>query len=207
MEVVKRPLDYEALINDLMHIAPFIYAVAIVEEENNIVYSTDNWDISADIAHICTSWNSLRAPFIMVSGVKYTILECEIDSMVATSIHGKGHIVGVKDEERKIISYVEPDGDRKAAIVELSKILRSMSSNKPYMDANAQFDTVYTVSGTNGADYVDPQLKSEITQFLNWVKNQNGLQSYINYYLQQNNLQMISELAKIYAELIKICEV
>ena len=53
----------------------------------------------------------------MVSGVKYTILECEIDSLVATSMKGEGHIVACKDEERKIITYLEPNGDRKAAII------------------------------------------------------------------------------------------
>lgn len=207
MEVVKMPLDYDTLVNNLIEDIPSIYAVAIVEGENDIVYSTDNWDISTDIAHICSSWNSVRAPFIMVSGVKYTMLECEIDSIVATSIRGEGHIVAVKDEERKIITYVEPNGDRKAAIVELSRVLRAMSSKKPHMDPNAQFDKVYIESGTRGADYVDPQLKSEIEEFLNWIKNPNGLLCYINYYLQQNNAQMISELAKIYAELIKTIEV
>ena len=207
MEVVKMPFNYESLVSNIMQTAPSILAVAIVEEKNDIVYSTNNWDIREDITHICSSWNSMKAPFIIVSGVKYTMLECEIDTIVATSILGKGHIVGVKDEVLKIITYVEPDGDRKAAIVELSRILRDMSSKEPYMYPNAQFETKYEGSGTIGAeyaDYVDPQLKSEIEEFLNWIKNPDGLLGYINYYFQQNDAQMISELAKIYAELIKI---
>ena len=194
MEVVRLPLDYETLVYNVMQYVPSIYSVVIVEGENDIVYSTDNWDISADITHICSSWNSMNAPFIMVSGIKYAILESEIDSMVATSVLGKGHIVGVKDEERKIITYVAPDGDRKAAIVELSRVLRALSSKKLYMDHNAQF---------NG---VDPHLKSEIIEFLNWIKSPDGFQSYINYYLQQNDAQIISKLAKIYTELVQIFE-
>ena len=204
LEVVRLPLDYETLVYNLMQYVPSIYSVAIVEKENDIVYSTDNWDISADITYICSSWNSRKAPFIMVSGIKYTMLECEIDTMVATSVLGKGHIVGVKDEKRKIITYVAPDGDRKAAIVELSRILRAFSSKKPYMDPNAQFETKYKASEKIGAEYVDPQLKNEIEEFLSWIKNPDGLFGYINYYFQQNNTQMISELAKIYLELIKI---
>ena len=204
METVKMPLDYESLVSNLMQTAPSILAVAIVEDKNEIVYSTNNWDIREDITLICSSWNSMKAPFIMVSGVKYTMLECEIDSMVATSILGKGHIVGVKDEEWKLVTYVEPEGDRKAALVELSRILRTMSFKEPYLDPNAQFETEYEGSGTLGAEFVNPQLKSEIEEFLNWIKNPEGLIGYINYYSQQNNAQMISELAKIYAELIKI---
>jgi hypothetical protein len=201
MEVVRMPLDYENLVSNLMQTAPSILAVAIVENKNEIVYSTNNWDIREDITHICLSWNSIKAPFIIVSGIKYTMLECEIDIMVATSILGKGHIVGVKDEELKIITYVEPDGDRKAAIVELSRILRALSSKEPYMSPNTQFETKYEAPGTIGAEdaeHVNPQLKSEIEEFLNWIKNPDGLLGYINYYFQQNNAQMISELAKIY---------
>ena len=204
MVVVKPYLEYETCVNNLMQLVPSIWAVAIVEGENDIVYSTDNWDICADVENVCSSWNSMKAPFIMVSGVKYIMLECEIDSIVATSIKKEGHIVGVKDEERKIITYVEPDGDRKAAIVELSRVLGAMSSKKPYKDSNTKFDTADLAMETRGIGYVDPQLKSEIEEFLNWIKNPDGLVTYINYYLQQNNAQMISELAKIYAELRQI---
>ena len=51
---------------------------------------------------------------------------------------------------------------------------------------------------------VDPQLKGEIQAFLDWIKDSEGLSGYINYYLQQNNAQIISELSKIYAELRQI---
>lgn len=197
-------LDYKTHIYNLMQFVPSIWAVAIVEGENNIVYSTDNWDISADVENVCSSWNSMRAPFIIVSGVKYMLLECEIDSLVATSIKKEGHIVGVKNEERKIITYVEPDGDRKAAIVELSRVLQAMCPKTLYMDANNKSDRADLAMETRETGYVDPQLKSKIEEFLNWIKNPDGLAGYINYYLQQNDVQTIFELAKIYAELRQI---
>jgi hypothetical protein len=188
MELVKSPIDYESLVNNLIEIIPAIYAVAIIENNNEIVYSTDNWDISADVENVCLSWEYLIAPYIMISGVKYTILKCEIDSIVATSIRGEGHIVGCKDGERKIIAYAEPNGDRKAAIVEISRILTKISSKNPYMETPD----------------VDPRLKREIEDFLSWIKNPYGLHSYIKYYLERNNTRIISELAKIYEELIEI---
>lgn len=207
MEIGRSPLDYETLVYKLMLDLSSIYSVVIVEGENDIIYSTDNWDISADIVNICSSWNSMKAPFIMVFGVKFTMLECEIDSMVTTSLLGKGHIIGVKDEERKIITYVESDGDIKAAIVELSRILRALSSKEPYMDKNAQFSTEDIVPSKKEENFVDPLLISEIVTFLFWIKNPNGLQSYINYFLQQNDAQIIAELAKIYSDLVQVFEI
>jgi len=188
MELVKPSIDYESIVNDFIHTMPSVYAVAIIEANNEIVFSTDNWDISADIDNICTSWNAQNAPFINVSGVKYTMLECEIDSMVATSIRGEGHIVGCKDEERKIITYIEPNGDRKAAIIEISRILVKMSSKTPYIETS----------------YTDPKIRAEIEDFLNWINHPNGLKSYIEYYIQQEDSRTISKLAKIYEELMLI---
>ena len=188
MELVKRPIDYESLVGNLLEIMPSIYAVAIIEIINEIVYSTDNWDISADIENICLCWDNRNAPIIYISGIKYTILECEIDSMVATSLQGQGHIVGCKDSDRRIITYVERKGDIKAAIVEISRILAKMSDKKPYIDE----------------PYINPEIKREIKYFLDWIKDPNGLSTYIKYYLQKNNTHIISELAKIYGELIDI---
>ena len=190
MELVKYPADYESLVSNLLEIMPSIYAVAIIEENNEIVYSTDNWDISTDIENVCLCWDYMNAPIINISSVKYTILECEIDSMVATSIQGQGHIVGSKDDERRIITYVEPNGDRKAAIVEISRILAKMSSKKPYVEE----------------PYINPELKRDIKNFLDWIKNPYGLSTHIKYYLQKNNTHIISELAKIYGDLIDIID-
>ena len=53
-------------------------------------------------------------------------------------------------------------------------------------------------------DKIDPKLKGEVQSFLEWIKDSEGLSGYINYYLQQNNTSVISELSKIYAELRQI---
>ena len=63
MELVKVLNDYETFANELMQIILAIYAVAIVEENNEIVYSTDNWDISYDLEHVCKMWNIMGAHF------------------------------------------------------------------------------------------------------------------------------------------------
>ena len=97
------PLDPETAIYNLMQSEPTIIAAAVISG-TNIIYSTDNWDISADVGRVVSSWSSMNAQFIMISGVKYSLLQCTTERLVATSIRGEWHIVGAKDDEHKVIS-------------------------------------------------------------------------------------------------------
>ncbi|TFG01826.1 MAG: hypothetical protein EU540_02795 [Promethearchaeota archaeon] len=196
------PLDPETAVYNLMQSEPTIIAVAVLRGKE-IIYTTDNWDISADVGRVVSSWASMNAQFIMISGVKYSLLQCTTERLVATSIRGEGHIVGAKDEEHKIIAYVEPDGSMNVAYMDTARCLGTISSTGPYLDANAQLGRGGPGPAAAAAS-VDPQLKGEIQAFLDWIKDSEGLSGYINYYLQQNNAQIISELSKIYAELRQI---
>jgi len=86
-----------------------IIAVALVQGKDTILYSTDNWDISADVGRVISSWSSLNVPFIVISGVKYSVLQSASERLVATSIRGEGHILGAKDDDYTLILHVEPD--------------------------------------------------------------------------------------------------
>ena len=90
-----------------------------------------------------------------------------------------------------------------AAYMDTARTLGTISSTGPYLDANVQLGKGGPGAAAAAAS-VDPQLKGEIQGFLDWIKDSEGLSGYINYYLQQNNAQIISELSKIYAELRQI---
>lgn len=199
------PVDYETGVYNLMQAEPAVIAVAIVEGRDEIVYTTDNWDVSADIGRVISSWSSQNAQFIMISGVKYSMLQCTTERLVATSIRGEGHIVGAKDEERKILCYVEPEGNMNVAYVETARTLGALSSKTPYIDPTAELgkSTGGAAAAPAGAN-VDPQLKQEIQAFLDWIKDPDGLSGYISYYLQQSNDTIISSLSQIYTELRQI---
>jgi hypothetical protein len=197
------PSTPENAIYNLMQKDPSIIAAAVLQG-NNIIYSTDNWDISADASKVVSSWNSMNAQFIMISGVKYSILQCTTERLVATSIRGEGHIIGSKDEEHKIIVYLEPDGEPMGATMDTARALSELSSRGSYLDNNTQLGKSTGSGVTAPAANIEPQLKGEIQSFLDWIKDNEGLSGYINYYLQQNNTQIISQLSKIYAELRQI---
>ncbi|NVM45661.1 MAG: hypothetical protein HWN79_12170 [Candidatus Lokiarchaeota archaeon] len=197
------PIDPATVVNKLLQRDPSIIAAALVQGRDTILYSTDNWDVSADISKVISSWNSMTAQFIMISGVKYSVLQCTSERLVATSIRGEGHILGAKDEEHKLIIYLEPDGEPMGATMDTARALSQLSSKQNYLDSSSQLGGASRPS-VSAAVNIDPQLKGEVQSFLEWIKDGEGLSGYINYYLQQNNAPIISELSKIYAELRQI---
>ncbi len=197
------PTDPATVVYNLMQKDPSIIAAAIVQGRDTILYSTDNWEIGADVSRVISSWNSLTAQFIMISGVKYSVLQCTSERLVATSIRGEGHILATKDEEHKFIIYLEPEGDPRWTMMDIARALSQLSSKQSYMDSDSQLGGESKPSTSAGAN-IDPQLKGEVQSFLEWIKDSEGLSGYINYYLQQNNTSIISELSKVYAELRQI---
>ncbi|MFW9783858.1 MAG: hypothetical protein ACFFFB_16350 [Candidatus Heimdallarchaeota archaeon] len=206
------PVDPATAVYNLMQTDPHIIAAAVIRGKE-IVYTTDNWDISADVDRVVSSWMGQNAQFIMVSGVKYSVLQIEAERLVAMSYKGEGSIVAAKDDENKLIAYLDPDGYALGAAMDVQRALASMSSKTAYIDPNAQLGQgtsqmggSSSSGGTSGAAGagIDVQLKGEIKSFLDWINDSEGLAGYINYYLQQNNAQIISELSKIYNELKQI---
>jgi len=198
------PVDPATAVYNLMQRDPSIIAATVIQGKDTIIYTTDNWDISSDVSRVVSSWNSRNAQFVMISGVKYSVLQCEQERLVAISIKGEGSICAAKDDEHKLICYLEPDGDARGAIMDVQRALGSMSSQQNYLDSSAQLGATSGAAQATASSNIDAQLKGEIQSFLDWIKDSEGLSGYINYYLQQNNTQIISELSKIYAELRQI---
>ncbi len=196
--------DPGTIINNLLSRDPSIIAAAIIKGKNDILYSTDNWDISPDIGKIVSSWSGQNAQFVMISGVKYSVLQCTSERLVATSLKGEGHIIGAKDEEHKVLIYLEPDGEPMGATMDTARVLSDLSAKQAYAGGDTQFGGSGGTPAPVAGKSIDPQLKGEIQSFLEWIKDGEGLLGYINYYLQQNNAPIISELSKIYNELRQI---
>ncbi len=205
------PSDPESAINELMQSDPNIIAGAVLKGKD-IIYTTDNWDISGDVSKVVSSWMGQSARFIMVTGVKYSMLKMTSELLVAMSYKGEGSIVAAKDDEHKLIVYVGPEGQALGTAMEVQRVITSLSTQSPQVNTNTQMgqqaaQSVGVSSGgatSVGGTSLDPQLQGEIKTFLDWIKDTEGLAGYVSYYLQQNNSQIISELSKIYNELRQI---
>lgn len=197
-------VDPQSAVYKLIEKEPNIIAAAVLKGKKDIIFQTNNWDIRPDIDSVISSWIGQNAAFIKISGVKYSMLQCTEERMAATSVKGEGSIVAAKDDEHKIIAYVSPDGDMRGAMMDTARALSEMSSKEAYIGEDTQLGTQASYSTQSRAAGIDSQLKGEIQSFLQWVKDNEGLQGYVRYYLQQNNSQIISELSKLYSDLRNI---
>lgn len=109
-------------------------STAIIKGEREIEYSTENWDIRDDIDEINSVWKSKKPTNLTISGIKYLIIQCTHERLVGIDSNKKGGILGFKDEERKIICKIAPDGMMLLGMMEASRTLGKLSSKKPYMD-------------------------------------------------------------------------
>jgi len=132
------PEDYQIALNKLKRILPFVNSVTLVDGRGELVYSIDNWNIKEDIVDLISLWSSMKRQPIMISGKKYLIRTCTSDRFVASSPKGEGHIVGANDDERTIITLIEPDGIIPFTTMEITRILASLKEKEPYLDESIQ---------------------------------------------------------------------
>lgn len=117
-------------------------STAIIKGEREIEYSTENWDIRDDIDEINSMWKSKKPTNLTISGIKYKIIQCTHERLVGIDSNKKGGILGFKDEERKIICKIAPDGMMVLGMMEASRTLSDLSSKKPYMDLDTRLGKV-----------------------------------------------------------------
>jgi len=115
---------------------------AIIEGEKNIVYSTENWDISSDLDELNSVWEANELKNLTIGGLKYVILQSTPERLVALTPNKKGGIIGFKDEERKIICKIAPEGLLMLNLMEASRTLGKLSSKEPYMNLQTKLGKV-----------------------------------------------------------------
>lgn len=212
-------VDYETVVNELINNYPDALAVAVIDESGNIAYQTDNWDISEDLSRLLSSWRGGSAQFVKVQGVKYSILQCVQERLVATNFGKQGHLVGAatSDGSYRIVAYISPDaqGWHHMAYPSIARAVDMFVGGSSISQASTIVPQPGTGAGgevgggaaqqggTAGAS-VDPALKEEIEGFLQWIKDPDGLAGYISYYLNNNDTDIISKLANVYNEFRRI---
>lgn len=115
---------------------------AIIEGEKKIVYSTENWDISPDLDELNSVWEAKELKNLTIGGLKYVIIQSTPERLVALTPNKKGGIIGFKDEERKIICKIAPEGLLMLNLMEASRTLGKLSSKEPYMNLQTKLGKV-----------------------------------------------------------------
>ena len=51
---------------------------------------------------------------------------------------------------------------------------------------------------------IDPNVKSTVDTFVQWIKDPNGFPAYIKYYLDMNDPNMLAQLANVYEQFKRV---
>lgn len=195
--------DYATVIENLKQLEPDIEDVAIIEERDKVVYSTQNWKISEDISKIISLWESLYGQSLTLSGKKFSILQITPERLVATSIQ-EGHIVGARDEDRKILASVKPEGNMFTAYMATARALKLMSSKEPYLAPDTQLGTTSIPSYWDTPKLREELMRGVIDFFKQGAKLEKPDESYIKRREKERKKRM-EELEKV-LEALEITE-
>jgi hypothetical protein len=208
-------VNFKNVVNKLQKHYKDAKSIAIISANGKLLYSTKNWNIKGDIKTLLASWASNSAQSVTVDSIRYSIVQMEPERFIATNRHKKGHLIGATtpDREKYIIAQISPKGKgwyhlaypavaRAAAM--MSKGVKSDFIETKVDTQEDDLSKTYDELKKVGEIQIDPILKAEVEAFLEWIKNPEGLTSYITYYLHQSNPDVIAQLAKYYDELYRL---
>ena len=203
------------VVSKLQHHYKDAKSVAVIDKNGKLLYSTKNWNIKSDIKSLLASWASNSAQSVTVDSIRYSVVQMEPERFIATNRHKKGHLIGATtpDGDKYMVAQISPKAKgwfhlaypavaRAAAMISKGTKTGFIETE---VDTN-EGDLAGTYEGLRkvGEIHIDPMLKAEVEAFLEWIKNPEGLANYITYYLQQNNPDVIAQLAKCYDELYRL---
>ncbi|MFX0026621.1 MAG: hypothetical protein ACFE8M_09390 [Candidatus Hermodarchaeota archaeon] len=217
-------VNFKSVVNNLQKHYKDAESVAIISNNGKLLYSTKNWNIKSDISSLLSSWASGSAQSVTVNSIRYSIVQMEPERFIATNRHKKGHLIGattIPDREKCMIAHIKPKakGWEHLAYPAIARAVAMLKkgSKSEFIQTEIDFSKEtktemvretssgqYTASYPSISHTIDPMLKAEVEMFLEWIKNPDGLGSYISYYLQTNDPYYISKLAEIYQELYRI---
>ena len=206
-------VNYKSIVKSLKKHYSDATEVVVINSNAKVLHSTANWKVSKDVKGVLASWGSGNAKFVNMNHIRYSVLQMQPERFIATNRQKKGHLVGssipgtdvyiiahIKHKAKNWMHMAYPAIARAAAM--MKKGSKSQFSETE-VDASDD-DNLMEISGRLAQPSVDPYLKAEVEGFLDWIKNPQGLVSYLLQSLQENDPNRISKLAEIYDELYRI---
>ena len=92
-----------------------IAAVAVVSNSGNIVFQTENWDLTNQTNFIFNANKEDRS--FVLSNVKYSVVENTTEGIIGTNDSGMGHIIIVPFQGGVLVSYAMPQANPPKALL------------------------------------------------------------------------------------------
>jgi hypothetical protein len=135
------------------------------------------------------------------------------ERFIATNRKKKGHLVGasILGSDIYLIAHIKPKAKgwmhmaypavaRAAAMLKKGSKSQFVEMEVDVSDENE----LLAKSSSMVQPTIDPYLKAEVEGFLEWIKNPQGLATYLSNSLQQNDPYSISKLAELYNEFYRL---
>ena len=91
-----------------------IAGVAVVSDSGNIVFQTDNWDLTNQTNIILNVIKGDRS-FILNDG-KFSVVETTTEGIIGTNDSGMGHVIFAPFQGGVLVSYAMPQADPPKAL-------------------------------------------------------------------------------------------
>ena len=97
-------IDFNGIMNDLFQ-GGLVIAGVVLKKGENIVYCSSNWSIELnDLKNCISGWNQ-KAQFVMLQGIKYSMLLSQLDFFSAINYKDKNWLVGAASPEENGNQY------------------------------------------------------------------------------------------------------
>ncbi len=103
-----------------------IWGVTILDANGSLLYKTENWDISAEVAAVAQS--NEKTSSITLSEVRYVVVENTPERIIATNVTGKGHIIICPAGRGKIVCYINPAAGPRDSLLSVMNYARKIGA-------------------------------------------------------------------------------
>lgn len=112
MDEIKKIIDELGI--DALESSTKIAGVAVVSDSGNIVYQTDNWDLTNQTNVILNVMKGDRS-FVLSEG-EFSVVETTTEGIIGTNDSGMGHIILAPFQGGVLVSYAMPQADPPRAL-------------------------------------------------------------------------------------------
>ncbi len=197
------PIDFDEIFSELFN-KGIIIAAVVARINGDVVHISSNWSLDPEDIRLCIDKWQKRSQFTKLQDRKYSLLMNTAEYFSGVNYKARDFLVGAVSPEGEgeryyVLGYAPSGTDGRSAYVDLVRAANRMKESGSYLDESAElgkYDTNEVAQQSSGA--VQSELKSEVDGFLDWIKNPEGFSAYIQYYLDQDDAEVIAKIAKAY---------
>jgi len=106
------------LLFNFVHINKYImdydFGGALIDSSGNLIFQTENWDLSQDLDQINSAIKESQKPdgknpgSISIMKLTYMVIEFIPERIIATNVMKKGHIIIAPSKKATLVTFIDP---------------------------------------------------------------------------------------------------